>query len=215
MSKYKYLLFDLDNTLLDFSAAQESALNSTFEKYGIVLTDEIRNQYNEINHGLWAKYEQGLMTRKEVIYSRFVMLFEKIRVDIDGIAFEDDYQKALGQGSKLMPFAREVLETLKNTHKLYIVTNGVTETQFSRLRLSDTEKYFEQIFVSEAAKCQKPSKEFFEYCFEKMNNNNVDEMLVIGDSLSSDIKGGNNAGITTCWYNPNGLKNDNIAKVDI
>lgn len=215
MSKYKCLLFDLDNTLLDFSAAQENALQLTFGKYGIELTEDIRNTYNEINHGLWEKYELGLMTREQVIYSRFVLLFEKLNIEADGIAFEEDYQEALGKGDKLMPYAREVLEALKKTHKLYVVTNGVTDTQFSRLKLSDTEKYFEEVFVSEAANCQKPSKEFFQYCFEKMGNSNVEEMLIIGDSLSSDIKGGNNANIDTCWYNPKGLVNSNIAKADM
>lgn len=211
---FDILLFDMDATLLDFEAAQAEALEYTFKKYDLKLNDDITACYNEINHGLWAEHEKGRISRDEVIYSRFDILFKKLGIQKDSKAFEDDYQNKLGEGHKLMPYAKEVVEELAKKHELYIVTNGVTKTQFSRINASGLKKYFKEIFVSELVGSQKPSKEFFDYCFEQIPDINPMTTLIIGDSLSSDIKGGNNAKIKTCWYNPKGLINDNIAYVD-
>lgn len=205
MKRYQTILFDVDETLLDFNAAQENALRKAFENHNYLLDDAVKASYHEINHGLWDQYEKGSITKQEVIYSRFVKLFEKLGIKGDGVLFEDEYQELLGQGHELMEEAIEVLETLSNTHDLYVVTNGVSKTQRSRLKASKIENYMKDIFISEETGYQKPMKEYFDYCFARIPNLDLDKTIIVGDSLSSDILGGNNAGIDTCWFNPKGL----------
>lgn len=205
MKKYKYLLFDVDGTLLDFDKAEQYALEYIFRHYDISLTYEINQRYEEINKKLWKDFENGLIDKKTVVYSRFVLLFKEFNIPVDGIAFEDDYQKALGQGYFVLPHTIEVLSALYQKYPLYVVTNGVSQTQYSRLEGTDIKKYFQNIFVSEDIGHQKPSKEYFDYCFKNIDKIDLSKTLIIGDSLSSDIQGGINAGIDTCWFNPNHL----------
>jgi len=214
MKKFNTLLFDADGTLFDFDACEHEALIKVFEKYGYPLNEEIKKTYERINKGLWKQYELGLMDRNTVIYSRFGMLFKEIGIDDDGIAFEDDYQDLLGMQHVLIPGALELVKQLCDDYDLYIVTNGVTSTQLRRLNESGLDKLMKKIFVSEETGYQKPMKEFFDYCFERIDNFDPSSAIIIGDSLSSDIKGGNNAGIATFWYNPNSLVNNTDSKVD-
>lgn len=205
MNKYKYLLFDVDGTLLDFDKAEQQALKNTFQNHHILLTDELLQRYETINKQLWKDFEKGLIDKKTVVYTRFVQLFQEFHIHQDGIAFEDDYQKALGQGYFVLPHTIEVLSALYQKYPLYVVTNGVSQTQYSRLEGTDIKKYFQNIFVSEDIGHQKPSKEYFDYCFKNIDKIDLSKTLIIGDSLSSDIQGGINAGIDTCWFNPNHL----------
>ncbi len=214
MQQFQTLLLDADNTLFDFTAGERIALETAFLQHGCPLTEDIYKNYERINVDLWKKYEQGLMDRRTVIYSRFGLLFQEIGIKIDGVAFEDVYQELLGQQHILLPNAQEVIDYLHVKYKLYIVTNGVTATQMRRLKDSGLDRYMEGIFVSEATGYQKPMKEFFDYCFERIPGFEAEKSLIIGDSLSSDIKGGNNAGIMTCWYNPLRLKKEADIKVD-
>jgi 2-haloacid dehalogenase len=214
MQKYQTLLFDADNTLFDFTAGERIALETAFLQHGYPLTEEIREIYERINVGLWKNYEQGLMDRKTVIYSRFGLLFKEIGILDDGIRFEDVYQDLLGQQHIFVPHAQEVVEDLYSRYDLYIVTNGVTSTQMRRLNDSGLDRYMKGIFVSEATGYQKPMKEYFDYCFERIPGFQADKSLIIGDSLTSDMKGGNNAGIKTCWYNPFQLMNETDIKID-
>jgi 2-haloacid dehalogenase len=214
MQKFQTLLFDADNTLLDFTAGEKTAIELAFAHHGYPLNEEIRSTYERINVGLWKKYEQGLMDRKTVIYSRFGLLFKEIGIEDDGIRFEDVYQDLLGQQHIFVPHAKELVEYLSPNYDLYIVTNGVTSTQMRRLKDSGLDQYMKGIFVSEATGFQKPMKEYFDYCFERIPTFDADKTLIIGDSLSSDIKGGNNAGIKTCWYNPFEQRNDTDVLVD-
>lgn len=206
MSKYKTILFDVDGTLLDFDKAQDYALNYMFEKYNIPLTTQTRKIYDDINHGLWKQFELGLIDKKTVVYTRFVKLFEVLNVDLDGRAFEDEYQYTLGQGFFVLDHAKEVLENLYQDYDLYIVTNGVSSTQYSRQKGSGIDRFFKDVFVSEDVGYQKPAKEYFDYCFKKIGQIDLEKTIIIGDSLSSDIQGGINAGIDTCWYNPKQMK---------
>jgi len=214
MSNYQTILFDADGTLLDFEAAQRKALKQVFKNHNYTLDEKVKNVYYKINSALWKQYEEGTVSRDDVIYTRFGKLFDTVGIDGDGVAFEDEYQELLGQGHEVIEGAIEVLENLRNTHELYIVTNGVTRTQFSRLKASKLDVYMKDIFVSEATGFQKPMKEYFDYCFERIPGIDLKRTIIVGDSLSSDIMGGNNAGIDTCWYNPEHVPCDIKVQID-
>ncbi|KAB1440411.1 YjjG family noncanonical pyrimidine nucleotidase [Candidatus Galacturonibacter soehngenii] len=214
MKKYDIILFDVDGTLLDFHAAQENALKMAFEKHNYELNDNVKTIYDEINHSLWNQYEQGKITKEEVIYTRFVTLFARLGLEGDGVAFEDEYQELLGQGHDLIDGAMEIIDTLSKTHDLYIVTNGVTKTQRSRLKASGIDQYMKDVFISEETGFQKPMREYFDYCFARIPDICQERTLIVGDSLSSDILGGNNAGIDTCWFNPFHLSCDLDVKIN-
>lgn len=206
-TKYKTLLFDADETLLDFNSAQYDALTKLFLSHGFEINDAIREQYHILNTSLWKAYERGEIKREEILNTRFTKLFQTLGHSVDGIAFEKEYHKELNKGHKLIPGAIELLDQLKATHDLYIVTNGVADTQYKRLTASSLLPYFKEIFVSEVTGYQKPQIEFFQYVFERIPNFNPSETIIIGDSLSSDMQGGINAGIDTCWYNRAGITN--------
>lgn len=214
MGRFQTLLFDADNTLFDFNACESEALRLSFEKQGYPLDEEIYKIYDRINHDLWRKYELGLMDRETVIYSRFGLLFQKIGIKDDGIAFEDIYQELLGMQHFYMDGAEELVKQIYQSYDLYIVTNGVTRTQLRRFKDSKLDQYVKKIFVSEETGYQKPKKEYFDYCFERIENYDASKAIIIGDSLSSDIKGGNNVGIATCWFNPHQQINQTDVKVD-
>lgn len=214
MPRFQTLLFDADNTLFDFDACEKEALKLAFRNYSYPLNEEIYHTYESINKNLWRQYELGTMDRNTVIYSRFGLLFKEIGIVDDGIAFEDDYQELLGMQHFFIKNALEVIQKLHSDYDLYIVTNGVTATQLRRFRESTIDTYMKKIFVSEETGYQKPMKEYFNYCFERIEDFDKSKTIIIGDSLSSDIKGGNNAGIMTCWFNPGQLENKTDSKVD-
>lgn len=207
MKKYQYLLFDVDDTLLDFKENERVSIQRLFEHIEYPLTDEIFKRYQQINHGLWKQFELGQITKEDVLHTRFTRLFQELGHVVDGVELEQFYQAQLGQGAFLIPGAKEIIMKLKDSYQLYIVTNGVSKTQYSRLEKSELLPLFLEVFVSEDAGDQKPSIQFFEYVFERIPGIELDKTLIIGDSLSSDIQGGINAGIDTCWYNPNNLDN--------
>lgn len=214
---YQTLLLDIDGTLLDFQKSEEESLNRVFREHGYELTPEMRACYEKINRGLWDSYERGEIDRDTVIFSRFGMLFEQVGIQgEDGVQFEKEYQEYLGQKAHLIPGAYELVEYLSKKYTLYVVTNGVTHTQWQRLQDSGLDKFMRDVFISGELGSQKPQKEFFDACFAKMQEAQAEvdksAMLIIGDSLSSDILGGNNAGVDTCWYNPAGkAKADGIS----
>ncbi|EMI9088186.1 noncanonical pyrimidine nucleotidase, YjjG family [Bacillus cereus] len=208
MKKYKTLLFDVDDTLLDFQKAEKMALRMLFEEKGIPLTSEVEVQYKTINKSLWDAFEEGKMNRDEVVNTRFSILFKEYGEEVDGILFENNYRSYLEEGNQLIQGAFEFISQIQSEYDLYIVTNGISKTQDKRLRNAGLHTLFQDVFVSEDTGFQKPMKEYFDYVFERIPNFAPEEGLIIGDSLSADIKGGYVAGIDTCWFNPEKKSNN-------
>lgn len=202
MKQYRTLLFDVDDTLLDFGAAEKVALQLLFKNQNIPLTKEIEAQYKTINQGLWRSFEEGKINRDEVVNTRFSILFKKYGQEVDGTLLEKNYRSYLQEGHQLINGAFELITDLQNQYDLYIVTNGVSKTQDKRLRDSGLYPLFKDIFVSEDTGFQKPMKEYFDYVFTRIPNFSVEKGLIIGDSLGADIRGGQMAGLDTCWFNP-------------
>ncbi|MDA1478058.1 YjjG family noncanonical pyrimidine nucleotidase [Bacillus changyiensis] len=202
MKKYRTLFFDVDQTLLDFSAAEDSALHLLFEQQNIPFTKEIKSDYKKLNHRLWRAFEDGEMDREEVVNTRFSLLFKEYDIDVDGVLLEKQYQSFLEKGHQLIDGAFQLIENLKDQYDLYIVTNGISKTQYKRLHDSGLYPMFKDIFVSEDTGYQKPMKEYFDYVFARVPHFRKDQSLIIGDSLTADIKGGQLAGVDTCWVNP-------------
>ncbi len=201
---YDTLLLDADDTLLDFRKTEKAALENTFGNYGLTLTEEIRDIYKTVNHELWSAFERGEITKETITSTRFQRVFDTVGYHVDGRRFHLDYQKALAQGYYLIDGARELCEKLAGKYRLYCVTNGVAATQYSRLSGSGLDSYFSGIFVSEEIGHQKPSTHYFSAVFKSIPKFETSHALIVGDSLTSDIQGGKNTGVDTCWYNPSG-----------
>jgi 2-haloacid dehalogenase len=202
LKKYKTLFFDADDTLLDFGAAESLALSLLFKDQKIMLTAELEAHYKELNQGLWRAHEEGKIERDELLNTRFSLLFKKYGKEVDGVLLEENYRMYLEEGNQLVNGALELMNELEKKYDLYIVTNGVSKTQDRRLRDSGLHPFFKNVFVSEDTGYQKPMKEYFDYVFARIPNFSLEHGLIIGDSLSSDIKGGMLAGLDTCWFNP-------------
>lgn len=197
--RYKILLFDLDDTLLDFKANESESLKQLFINYGYELTDEYLTSYKQVNQSLWDAYGNGEITLSEVLNTRFSKTLALYDHQIDGEAWEKQYRHYLGNGAQLMDGAVTICETLSKTHRLFIATNGVRETQEKRLKKAGIRHYFEAVFDSQSIGHQKPTAAFFDYVKEHIKDFDRTQALMIGDSLKADIVGGKEAGIDTCW----------------
>ena len=201
----KYVLFDVDDTLLDFGKAEAAAIRKTFERIGIPVTDELIRRYSEINAQQWSRFEKGEITREKLLTERFDILFSELGLsDIPSEMAQASYEYLLGIGHYFIDGAEELLEALKDKYELYIVSNGNASVQDRRLKSAGIIPYFKDIFISERVGFNKPSAEFFEACFERIPGFEKDKAVIVGDRLSSDILGGINAGVRTCWFNPRG-----------
>ncbi len=196
------LFFDLDDTLLDFKMAEQVALSSTMRELGLTPTDEILARYHVINRSQWELLERGELTREQVLRRRFTLLFDEYGLPCDVEKVRTLYEELLGVGHYFIAGAPELLETLFTTYDLYLVTNGTASIQRRRLASAEILPYFKDIFISHEIGYNKPDPRYFEYCFSRIPNFEKEKAVIIGDSLSSDIRGGNLAGIRTCWFNP-------------
>ena len=208
------VLFDLDDTLFDFHKAEKIALTKTLVHFGIDPTEDTLALYSAINAAHWKRLELGEISREEVKVGRYRELFKTIGVECDPVKATAYYESMLAIGHYFMPGAPELLEELYGKYRLYIVSNGTAKVQEGRIGSSGIKKYMDGIFISQLLGANKPDKQFFDICFAEIPDFSLSETVIIGDSLSSDIKGGINAGITTVWFNPNGIENDNDIKPD-
>ena len=200
----KYILFDVDDTLLDFGKAEAAAIRKTFERIGIPVTEELIRRYSEINAQQWARFEKGEITREKLLTERFDILFSELGINVPSEMAQASYEYLLGIGHYFVDGAEELLEALKDKYELYIVSNGNAYVQDRRLKSAGIIPYFKDIFISERVGFNKPSAEFFDACFEHIPGFEKDKAIIVGDRLSSDILGGINAGVKTCWFNPRG-----------
>lgn len=206
--RYDVILWDADDTLLDFQRSEASALERAFAEFDLPLTEEIRRGYLEINHGLWKALERGEVTKQQVLDQRFQRTFHLFGLNAphDG-SFERTYQRMLGEGAFLLPDAESVLRALSGRCRQAIVTNGVTATQRNRLRLCGLDRIMDDVFISEQLGAAKPQRAFFDAVFDRLGQPPRERVLIVGDSLTSDMRGGEVAGIDHCWFNPHGVEN--------
>ena len=202
---YSIALFDADNTLLDFTAAERAAITSCLTERGLCADEETLALYSRINDGHWKALERGETTRDRLKVERFADLFRELGFGGNPERMAYDYIAALSRQNMLVDGALELIQALHDSCALYIVTNGITTVQKSRFGSCALQPYFKQCFISEEMGCAKPEKIFFDRVAEAIEGFDPRKALVIGDSLSSDIRGGINAGLDTCWYNPHGL----------
>lgn len=206
--RYEYLLWDVDGTLLDFEYSMRVSLCRCLEKIGVEPTEEMIACYSRINDGWWKRLEKGQVTKSQLLTGRFTDFFEACGIQCDDVAgFIASYQQSLGSVYRYMEDSLEICRKLKDMgYRQYTVTNGVTATQENKLKLSGFARIFNGNFISEQIGTAKPGKKFFEACFAGISEEHEEfdksRALIIGDSLSSDIRGGENAGIDTCWYRP-------------
>lgn len=203
--RYQTLLLDADGTLLDFKKAEARGIRETFRQHQLYFDEKIMADYSAINKKCWEEFEQGLLDKETLLEERFRRLFHQYKIKADTAAIEKTYQYELGRGAYLIENAYEICEILSNKYDLYIVTNGVAVTQYQRIKDCGLDKLIKGMFISEEIGWKKPQIEFFHYVFEHIEGFDKSRALMIGDSLSADIQGGINAGLDTCWYNPNGL----------
>ena len=204
----KAIFFDIDGTLMDFKAAERSAFCRAMQMRGIDRAEEHYPHYTVYNKGLWESMERGDITRDELIDTRYARFFALRGITQSPEGFEQLYRANLSDEHQLMDGAIDILEYCSARYPLYIVTNGIAATQHKRIDDSGIEKYFQKIYISEEIGYSKPDKGYFDYCMNDAGLTNPDEILIIGDSLTSDMQGGLNAGLRTCWMNPYGAETD-------
>ena len=198
------ILWDVDGTLLDFDAAERAAIRALFLQYGLGdCTDAMLGRYSEINVGFWKRLERGEITKQEVLLGRFVQFFGEYGVDPSiAAAFNADYQLKLGDTIVYRDDSFEIVRSLRGKVKQYVVSNGTVAAQTKKLQRSGFGELMDGVFLSEQLGVEKPNDGFFEKVFAAIRPAALSEVMIVGDSLTSDMQGGMNAGILTCWYDP-------------
>ncbi|MEF9951939.1 MAG: YjjG family noncanonical pyrimidine nucleotidase [Clostridium sp.] len=206
--KYEVLLFDADETLFDFKKSEREAFKKAMIEFGVDYDEGYHLPiYKEINTAIWEEFEEGLITQAKLKIERFNRLSHKLNMDFDPQEFAASYMKHLSYGSFLYEGAIELVKDLSKKYKLSIITNGLTLVQERRIKGSEIAKYFDDIVISEEIGISKPNAEIFEYALNNLSFSDKSKVLMIGDSLSSDIKGGANFGVDTLWFNQDSSQN--------
>lgn len=201
------VLLDLDNTILDFDKAEKTALGRAFTALGVAYDEALLKRYNAINIQHWEMLEDGLLTRDQVLVKRFEALYREYGIEADADRSQALYEHLLSEGHWFLPGAEELLETLAGEYRLFLCSNGSAQVQEGRIASAGIAPYFERIFVSEHMGANKPEKRYFDLCFAEIPGFDRERTIMLGDSLTSDIRGGINAGVKTCWFNPRGKEN--------
>ena len=198
------ILWDVDATLLNFKEAEKAAIRTLFQKFGFgECTDEMLNRYSQINKTYWERLERKELTRAEVLEGRFRDFFGEVGLDVNqAAAFNENYQTSLGDTIVFNDNSYDIIKSLQGKVKQYVVSNGTITAQTKKLRLSGLGKLMDGVFLSEQLEVEKPDVRFFEKVFAKIEPADKSQIMIVGDSLTSDMQGGVNAGIVTCWYNP-------------
>ena len=208
MSKYEFVFLDADETLFDFKRAERYALSRACVPFGVEASEDLVHAYDRINSGLWTLLERGELDSRTLRVRRFSLLFRELDLDMDAESFSRAYIEWLSKAAFLLPGAEDLCAYLYGKYTLVIVTNGFREVQVPRIRSSAIRGYMSAVVVSEEAGCGKPDKSIFEYACALVGARDKGRIIMVGDSLSSDILGGINFGIDTCWLNASGKSND-------
>ncbi|WP_080875871.1 YjjG family noncanonical pyrimidine nucleotidase [Oceanobacillus timonensis] len=205
--KYDVIFFDMDDTLFDFGKSEQAALQKTFETFGLPngLVD-YRSSYREISQVLWGELEQGKLSITKLGSERFRRLFEKHGLSMDGAVFNHAYLENLGKEIYLVDGADTLFDSLPRQRSA-IITNGFKHVQLPKIGNSPLQHTFEAVIISEETGFQKPDRRIFDDAFSKLGLTDKASALMVGDSLTSDMQGGINYGIDTCWFNPDHKEN--------
>ncbi len=204
----KNVFLDLDDTILDFHAAERVALADTFREVGIDPSPKLLQRYGEINRACWRRLERRELTRTEVLHERFRILYGEIGSDADAERTQAIYEYRLSLEHPFMDGGEELLQALYGKYKLYLASNGTASVQDRRIKDTGIDRYFDGIFISQRIGYDKPSREFFDACFASFPEILPEESIIVGDSLTSDIQGGKSCKMMTCHFNPQGKENN-------
>jgi YjjG family noncanonical pyrimidine nucleotidase len=207
-SRYTWLVFDADGTLFDFHRGETEALKSTALAHDVPYTADLHDAYGAISDILWARFELGELPLDDLKVMRFERLFGDLGIDLNAERFNFDYMRELGRQTQLLPGAESLIERLAPRFRLLLATNGIASVQRSRFAHSSIRRFFEDVVISDEIGVAKPQREYMDEAFSRMGYPSRSEVLMIGDKLSSDIAGGVEYGIDTCWFNPGGLSLD-------
>ena len=202
---YKIILFDADMTLFDFKTSESQCLEQTLLDFGFPHSPDVLSLYSCINDSFWKRFERGEIDRASLLTERFRELFREMGVSGDPAAFNHQYMENVGGSALLLDGAREICEELSKNYDLYIITNGSARNQRRRFEKAAFAPYFRDVFISEEMGCQKPQTAFFDHVAANVSGWDAAKVLVVGDSLSSDIQGAINYGLDSCWFNPEKL----------
>lgn len=206
--KYEIIMFDADETLFDFKKSEKTAFTNALLQFNMGYDEDYYRIYTDINEGIWKEFEKRLITQKELQTERFRRLSDKLNIRFNEIEFSRAYEKHLSNASFLFDGSVELIESLRENYRLTMVTNGLKAVQDKRIKKSVIGKYFEDIVISEEVQAAKPDPRIFEAALRNINYADKSRVLMVGDSLTSDIQGGINSGIDTCWFNPRRIKNE-------
>lgn len=198
----EFLFLDLDDTILDFHKAERIALSKTLQQLGLEPTEEVLARYHAINKWHWEQLEKGKLTREQVQVNRFGVLFNEMGREVDASLCAKTFMENLSIGHYFLPGAEEAVERLSKKYRLFLASNGTASVQKGRMTSANLYRFFEQVFISEEIGFNKPAKEYFDACFARIPGFDREKAMIVGDSLTSDIRGGINAGIQTVWVNP-------------
>lgn len=199
----KIVLIDLDNTLIDFNECARHSIMAAFKKSDLTYTPAVFETFIVENTKIWKRLEDGEITKAQLRENRWNLILKKLGIDFNGRILEEMFENGVSQTAYPVEGAYDLLSYLKGKYSLYVMSNGFRQIQENRLKIGNFARFFDDVFTSEDADAEKPSKIFFDYCFNKLSNPPKSDVILIGDSLTADITGALNYGIDSIWFNKN------------